>query len=61
MLYLAAAFSGYASFLDKTPKLVIDRKALPNSFDHDYLMLIGRVGTLLLIVIGIPVICAPCR
>ena len=61
ILYTLTAGFGYISFMDKTHRLVIDREPLPNMWDNDYMMLAGRCGTFLLIIIGVPVISAPCR
>ena len=56
-----SAYAGYFSFMDNTHKIVIDRDALEGAWDNDYMMLIGRCGTYILIVVGIPVLYAPCR
>jgi amino acid permease len=58
-LYIVTAFAGYLSFLDKTDKMIIDRPDIPGY--KDYLMLVGRIGTLILMLVSIIVIIAPCR
>ncbi len=58
-LYMVTAFAGYFSFMDETEKMIIDRPDLPGY--KDYLMLVGRIGTLILILVSIVVIIAPCR
>jgi len=56
---MVTAFAGYFSFMDETEKMIIDRPDLPGY--KDYLMLVGRIGTLILILLHIVLILAPCR
>jgi amino acid permease len=59
LLYSLTAFTGYFSFLDDTKNMIIDRPDLPGY--KDYPMLVGRCGTLILMLVSIAVIIAPCR
>jgi len=59
LLYSLVAFTGYFSFMDKTKSMIIDRPDL--SGYTDYPMLVGRCGTLILMLVSVAVILAPCR
>ncbi len=59
LMYQATATAGYLSFLGDTPELIVDRDALPGY--ADYTMLVGRIGTIVLMCTSITIMGAPCR
>ena len=59
ILYTSIAVGGYISFLDKTPELIIQRKAIPGS--SDILMIIGRLAMTFNLITCIPLNVHPCR
>ena len=60
VLYLIAAISGYLSFLDKTPQLIIQRPPLTPS-SKDIFMIIGRLTTTFNLITCLPLNINPCR
>jgi len=58
-LYMISAFAGYFSFVDETKHMIIDRPDLPGY--KDYLMLVGRIGTMMHVLVSVVIIISPCR
>jgi len=60
VLYYLTGLAGYLSFLNNTPELIVDRPSLDGGHS-DVLMLIGRVGTIILMCTSITIMGSPCR
>ena len=59
IIYSAATYIGYFSFLDKTPELIINRPVIPGNLDWG--MKIARIGITFNVVTCLPVNINPCR
>ena len=59
LMYFVTSIAGYISFLDNTPELVINRDEIGTG--TDYPMLVGRMGTVMLMLTSITIMGAPCR
>jgi len=58
-IYGSAAFVGYLSFTDLTPKLIINRPIIPGS--SDWLMKLARITCTFNVTCCLPVNINPCR
>ena len=58
--FIILAIFGYLSTLDKTPQLIIMRRA-PSHISNDWLMVIARILMSITLIIAVPINIPPCR